>query len=79
MVVLEVVMNIGQIRYFVAAFEEGSFSAAARKQFVTVQAVSKAVSDLEGELGKSLFIRGNRSARPTEFGTAFLRSRRCGA
>ena len=71
MVVIEVVMNIGQIRYFVAAFEEGSFSAAARKQFVTVQAVSKAVSDLEGELGKSLFIRGNRSARPTEFGTAF--------
>lgn len=64
-------MNIGQIRYFVAAFEEGSFSAAARRQFVTVQAVSKAVADLERELGDSLFSRKSRSVFPTEFGTAF--------
>ncbi len=64
-------MNIGQIRYFVAAFEEGSFSAAARRQFVTVQAVSKAVADLERELGESLFSRRSRSVFPTDFGTAF--------
>lgn len=64
-------MNIGQIKYFVAAYEEGSFSAAARRQFVTVQAVSKAVADLEHELGQSLFDRGGRSIQPTDFGVAF--------
>ena len=64
-------MNINQVRYFEAALEEGSFSAAARAQFVTVQAVSKAIADLERELGQPLFIRENRCVRPTEFGLAF--------
>ena len=64
-------MNINQVRYFEAALEEGSFSAAARAQFVTVQAVSKAIADLERELGQPLFIRENRCVRPTEFGQAF--------
>lgn len=64
-------MNINQVRYFETVLEEGSFSAAARAQFVTVQAVSKAIADLERELGRALFIRENRCVRPTEFGLAF--------
>lgn len=64
-------MNIGQLRYFVSAFEEKSFSAAARKQFVTVQAVSKSIADLERELGQELFSRGGSSIAPTDFGAAF--------
>lgn len=64
-------MNIDQVRYFEVVFEKGSFSAAARVQYVTVQAVSKAIADLERGLGQALFIRENRGVRPTEFGLAF--------
>lgn len=64
-------MNINQIKYFISTFELGSFSAAARNQFVTVQAVSKAIADLERELDEDLFIRKNRSVHPTEFGERF--------
>ena len=64
-------MNINQIRYFETVLKEGSFSAAARAQYVTVQAVSKSIADLERELGQDLFIRENRCVRPTEFGLAF--------
>lgn len=64
-------MNINQIKYFVSTFELGSFSAAARSQYVTVQAVSKAIADLERELDKDLFVRKNRSVHPTEFGERF--------
>lgn len=64
-------MNINQIKYFVSTFELGSFSAAARNQYVTVQAVSKAIADLERELDESLFVRKNRSVQPTEFGERF--------
>ena len=40
-------MNIKQIRYFVDVFESGSFSIAAKTCGVTVQAVSKAIHELE--------------------------------
>lgn len=59
--------------YFAEAVEQGSLSAAAKKQFVTVQAVSKAIADLEAELDRSLLIRGSRGVRPTEFGELFYR------
>lgn len=64
-------MNMNQIKYFVSTFELGSFSAAARNRFVTMQAVSKAIADLERELDESLFVRKNRSVQPTEFGERF--------
>ncbi len=37
-------LNIKHIRYFVAVFLDGSLSAAAKEQYVTVQAVSKAIA-----------------------------------
>lgn len=66
-------MNIGQIRYFVAVYQAGSFSRAAKNQFITVQAVSKSISDLEDEIGRELFERKSRGVEPTPFGTAFYR------
>ena len=48
-------MNIGQIRYFVAVYQAGSFSQAAKAQFITVQAVSKSIADLQG-LARSLLL-----------------------
>ena len=64
-------MDIRQIRYFVHAIEGASLSSAAKRQFVTVQAVSKAISELETELGSQLLIRGNHGVRPTAIGYAF--------
>ncbi len=61
-------MNIGQIRYFVAVYQAGSFSKAAKDQFITVQAVSKSIADLENELGRPLFERKSRGVEPTPFG-----------
>lgn len=64
-------MNIKQIKYYVAVVEQGSLSAAAKSQYVTVQAVSKAIADLERELGNDLLVRESRGVRPTSFGRAF--------
>ncbi len=55
----------------VEVFERGSLSAAAKAQYVTVQAVSKAISDLEREIGSELFVRESKGVRPTMFGRAF--------
>lgn len=64
-------MNIGQIRYFVSVYEEGSFSRGAKKLFVTVQAASKAIADLEREIGAPLFERKSRGIAPTSLGGSF--------
>ena len=64
-------MNLKQIEYLVAVVKNGSFSLAAKECYVTVQAVSKAIADLERELGLDLFVRESRGVRPTDFGTVF--------
>lgn len=64
-------MNLKQIEYMVSVVKNGSFSLAAKECFVTVQAVSKAIADLERELGESLFVRESRGVKPTEFDLAF--------
>lgn len=69
-------MDIRQIRYLASAVEGGSLSAAAKTQFVTVQAVSKAISELEGELGVQLLVRGNHGIAPTAVGAALYRRAR---
>ena len=43
-------MNIKQVRYYVEAVSKGSLSAAAKDMYVTVQAISKAIVNLEKEL-----------------------------
>lgn len=64
-------LNIKQLRYLSAVVRHGSLSAAAKEQYVTVQAISKAIGDLERELGRSLFVRESRGVHPTPFGNAF--------
>lgn len=66
-------MDIRRIRYLVSAIEGGSLSAAAKDQFVTVQAVSKGISELESELGFQLLTRGNHGVVPTAAGSALYR------
>lgn len=64
-------MNISQLEYFVTTVRYGSFSMAAKKLFVTPQAISKAVGDLERELHVCLCEKTGRAVEPTEFGRLF--------
>lgn len=66
-------MNINQLKYFVSVYESHSFSKAAKKRDVTVQAVSKSISDLEQEFPDSLFVRTNQGTVPTSLGKEFYR------
>lgn len=65
-------MNIRQLQYFYLAACYGSFSEAARAEEVSVQAVSKAIIELERELGESLFVRDRKSVALTPFGRAMV-------
>ena len=68
--------SLDQIRTFVAAAEEGSFSAAARKLGRAQSAVSDLVRRLEEELGVELFDRSARLPRLTPAGNLLLRDAR---
>ncbi|HEX4859449.1 MAG TPA: LysR family transcriptional regulator, partial [Usitatibacteraceae bacterium] len=60
------------IELFVAAAEEKSFSAAARRLDVSVPAVAKMINALENNLGSRLFDRHNRGLALTADGTKYL-------
>ena len=65
-------MNIRQLQFFYRAAYLGNFSATARAENVTVQAVSKSMHELEEELGGQLFEREGRGVRLTPLGEALL-------
>ena len=50
-------MTFQQLRYVIKIVETGSISAAAKEMFVSQPSLSKAVMDLEYELGTTIFIR----------------------
>lgn len=58
-------MQLRQLEYVVAAVEEGSFTAAARRCHVAQPSLSASVASLERELGTPLFHRIGRTIRPT--------------
>ena len=58
-------MTLAQLRAFLAAYELGSFTAAARKLETSQASVSELISRLEHALEHSLFIRGGRQLIPT--------------
>ena len=64
-------MNIKQVRYVCAIMDLGSFSAAAAHEGVSVQAVSKAMAELESSLGGPLFERRSAGVVPTALGRHF--------
>ena len=64
-------MNIKQVGYFVAVFETKSFTAAAQQRNVTVQAISKSISELEQFFNVQFFERGSSGVRPTQAGRSF--------
>lgn len=64
-------MDLRQIRYFVAACEGGSLSAAATRLNCTASGVSQQMSALEARLGTSLLDRTPRGVTPTVAGKRF--------
>ena len=67
-------MEIRILRYFLAVAKEGTISGAAELMNVTQPTLSRQLMELEDELGKKLFIRGNRKITLTEEGH-YLRKR----
>jgi DNA-binding transcriptional LysR family regulator len=69
-------MSLGQLRTFVAAAEEGSFSAAGRKLRRAQSVVSQTLANLEMQLGVKLFDRSGRYPHLTDHGQALLNDAR---
>ena len=65
-------LSLDQLRVFVAAAEQGSFSAAGRMLGRAQSVISQTIAALEARLGVALFDRTNRSPRLTEAGRALL-------
>lgn len=65
-------VSFDQLRMFVAAADEGSFSAAARRVQRTQSAVSEAILNLEAQLGVILFDRSGRYPKLTSEGVILL-------
>ncbi len=65
-------MDLTQIRYFVTVAETLNFREAARRHSVSQSSVSRQISDLEEQLGVTLFSRTNRSVSLTDEGTSFM-------
>lgn len=61
-------MTLQELDYFLTICQERSFSAAARKLFITQQGLSKAIANLEQELTFPLFVRGRRGVGLTRYG-----------
>ena len=64
--------KLDAMRMFVAVVDSAGFAAAARKLRCSPAAVTRAVAQLEEELGVSLLTRTTRSVKPTERGATWL-------
>lgn len=66
-------MKLRQLQALQAVADTGSFQAAAEQLSITQPAVSRAIADLEIELGTALLTRLAKGAALTEFGTTVLK------
>jgi LysR family nitrogen assimilation transcriptional regulator len=69
-------MNIRHLRYFVEIASTGSLRRASEGLYVTQSALSRAVAELESELGCALFQRNQHGVVPTRHGAALVRRAR---
>src|SRR6267154_3030960 len=65
-------ISLDQLRIFIAAADEGSFSAAGRRLRRAQSVVSQTLANLEGQLGVKLFDRSTRFPVLTDQGRALL-------
>ena len=65
-------MTLNQLKYTIEIAETGSITTAAQRLFIAQPSLSKAVAELEKEMGITIFARTNRGVYLTEDGTKFL-------
>lgn len=65
-------MTLTQLRYVVEVAAAGSITAAAGRLFIAQPSLSKAIGELESEMGITIFERTSRGVTLTEDGTRFL-------
>lgn len=65
-------MTLQQLKYIIQTVQYGSISTAAQKLFITQPSLSKSISELEKEMGITIFYRSNRGVCLSEDGTKFL-------
>jgi DNA-binding transcriptional LysR family regulator len=65
-------VSLDQLRTFIAAVDEGSFSAASRKLLRSQSVVSETIGNLEEQIGLRLFDRSGRYPKLTAAGSAIL-------
>ncbi|BBI36453.1 LysR family transcriptional regulator [Cohnella abietis] len=66
-------MHLEQLEFIVEVAKTGSLTRAAQNRHVTLSAVSQSISNLEGELGVTLFTRSRNGAVVTAEGQAIIR------
>lgn len=71
-----IAMNIRHLRYFIEVASTGSLRRASEVLYVTQSALSRAIMELESELGCVLLERHQRGVRPTRQGLAFAQGGR---
>lgn len=64
-------MDIRELRYFAAVYRERNLTAAAKRCFISQPSISAAITNLEAELGTTLFIRHKKGMAPTESAAEF--------
>lgn len=65
-------IELRRLRYFLALAEELHFGAAARREQITQQTLSRAIAQLERDVGRPLFFRTTRQVRLTAAGEAMV-------
>lgn len=65
-------MTLQQIKYAITIYETGQFSRAAEKLYVTQPSLTKAINELEKELGTTIFIRSKSGITVTAEGEEFI-------
>lgn len=66
-------MELRTLRYFLAVTQEGSITNAAKRLHVTQPTLSRQLSELERELGRTLYHRSHAGITPTEYGAMLAR------
>ena len=63
-------MDTRSLEAFAAVYECGSIAKAAERLYVSPQGLAKAMTRLEAELGRALFVRDHQGATPTAYARA---------
>lgn len=69
-------MDLKSLHYFVAAYEEGNITAAAKRCHISQPSISSAISSLEEQLSATLFSRHKKGVTPTIDGDRLYKAAR---